>query len=204
LDASRNAAGAGEDIGEGRAVGVDLEGLLPARRHRDVDIGRLGGDAVDRAALAPEFAADDARGGAVIIDLDRDVGSGDVLIARRGHLHRRRQVGPELEAVHLAGEIALGHFLVHDAASGGHPLHVSRAQGAGVAEAVAMFDGAGQHIGNGLDAAVRMPGKALEVVLRLVVAEIVKQQERIGERRIVESRMRAADARPRLRDAARP
>jgi hypothetical protein len=75
-------------------------------------------------------------------------------------------------------------------------LHVSRAQGAGVAEAVAMFDGAGQHIGDGLDAAVRMPGKPLEVLLRLVVAEIVKQQERIGERRIVESRMRASRCTP--------
>jgi hypothetical protein len=68
----------------------------------------------------------------------------------------------------LPAKVALGHFLVHDAASGGHPLHVTGAQGAGVAEAVAMFDGTGQHIGNGLDAAVRMPGKALEVILRLV------------------------------------
>jgi hypothetical protein len=46
------------------------------RRHRDVEIGGLGGDAVDRAALAPELAADDPGGGAVVVDLDRDVGGG--------------------------------------------------------------------------------------------------------------------------------
>ena len=38
---------------------------------------------------------------------------------------------------------------------------------------------AGQHVGDGLDAAVRMPGEAGEVVVGIVVAEIVQQQERI-------------------------
>ena len=43
-----------------------------------------------------------------------------------------------------------------------------------------MFDGAVKDIGDGFDAAVRMPGKAGEIILRVVVAEIVEQQERIG------------------------
>ena len=42
-----------------------------------------------------------------------------------------------------------------------------------------MIDGAGQHVGDGLDAAMRMPGKALEVVVGYVVAEVVEEQERI-------------------------
>ena len=48
-----------------------------------------------------------------------------------------------------------------------------------VAEAVAVLDGAGEDVGDRLDAAVRMPGKAREVVLGTVVAEVVEQQERV-------------------------
>ena len=51
-----------------------------------------------------------------------------VLVARRRHLQRRRQVGPQLEAVHAALRIALRHLLVDDAAAGRHPLHVARAE----------------------------------------------------------------------------
>ena len=50
-----------------------------------------------------------------------------------------------------------------------------------------MVDGAGQRVGDGLDAAVRMPGEAGEIVLRPVVAEIVEQQERIGLARFAEA-----------------
>ena len=75
--------------------------------------------------------------------------------------------------------VALRHLLVQDAAAGGHPLHVAGAERAAVAEAVAVLDRAGQHVGDGLDAAVRMPGKAGEVVVGTVVAEIVEQQERV-------------------------
>ncbi len=42
-----------------------------------------------------------------------------------------------------------------------------------------MVDRAGQHVGDGLDAAVRMPGKAAQVVVGHVVAEVVEEQERI-------------------------
>ena len=50
---------------------------------------------------------------------------------------------------------------------------------AAVAEAVAVLDRAGEHVSDGFDAAMRMPGEAGEIVLRVVVAEIVEQQERI-------------------------
>ena len=42
-----------------------------------------------------------------------------------------------------------------------------------------MIDIARQHIGDGLNAAMRMPGEAREIFVRPVVAEIIEQQERI-------------------------
>lgn len=89
--------------------------------------------------------------------------------------------------MHAAREITLRHFLMQDAAAGGHPLQVARAQHALVAQAVAMLDGAGQHIGDRLDAAMRMPREAADVVHRLVVAEIIHHQEGVGHRRIAEA-----------------
>ena len=89
--------------------------------------------------------------------------------------------------MHAALRVALRHLLVQDAAAGRHPLHVARAERAAVAEAVAVIDVAGQHVGDGLDAAVRMPGKAGEILARAVVAEIVEQQERIEVRRVAEA-----------------
>ena len=71
-------------------------------------------------------------------------GAVDVLIARRRHLERGGQVGPKLEAVHAALRVALRHLLMHDAAPGGHPLHVAFAERAVTAEAVAVLDRAFQ------------------------------------------------------------
>ncbi len=90
---------------------------------------------------------------------------------------------------------------------GGHPLHVAGAERAAVAEAVAVLDGAGEHVGDGLDAAVRMPRKAGEIVGRPVVAEIVEQQKRIELRGVAEAEGAAQldagafDGRLRLHDA---
>ena len=75
--------------------------------------------------------------------------------------------------MHLAIGISLGHFLVQNAAAGGHPLDIAGAEAALVAEAVAVFYGAGQNVGDRLDAAVRMPGEAGAVVVRVIVAEII-------------------------------
>ena len=94
--------------------------------------------------------------------------------------------------------VALGHLLVDDAAAGGHPLDVAGGDGAVVAHAVAMLDGSGEDVGDGLDAAMRVPGEAGQIILGNVVAEIVEQQERI-EVGCCRSRTRGADARRRLR-----
>ena len=50
-----------------------------------------------------------------------------------------------------------------------------------------MGDRAGEHVGDRLDAAVRVPGKAGEIVARPIVAEIVHHQERIEIRRVAEA-----------------
>ena len=89
------------------------------------------------------------------------------------------KVGPELETVHAPGRIALGHLLMNDAAARGHPLHIARGDRAVVAHAVAVLDGPGENVGDRLDSAMRMPGKAREIILGNVVAEIVEQQKRI-------------------------
>src|SRR5271168_1384106 len=81
--------------------------------------------------------------------------------------------------MHASARVALRHFLVQDAAAGGHPLHVAGAEPALVTKAVGMLHRAGQHVGDSLDAAVRVPGKSGAIVLRPVVAEIVEQQEGI-------------------------
>jgi hypothetical protein len=88
--------------------------------------------------------------------------------------------------VHAARTVALRHLLVKDAAAGGHPLHVAGAEIAPVAKTVAVRDGARKHVGNRLDPAVRVPGKAREKVFGVVVPEVVEQQERIELRRVTE------------------
>ena len=74
-----------------------------------------------------------------------------------------------------------------DAAAGGHPLDVAGGDGAAVAHAVAVLHGSGEDVGDGLDAAMRMPGKAGEIVLGNVVAEVVEQQEGIEVGRVAEA-----------------
>ena len=89
--------------------------------------------------------------------------------------------------MHAAGGVAVRHLLVHDAAPGGHPLHVASGDRPGVAEAVGVIDGTGEDVGDRLDAAMRMPREALEVIAGHVVAEIIQQQERIDVGRFAEA-----------------
>jgi hypothetical protein len=94
--------------------------------------------------------------------------------------------------VHPARLIAFRHFLMKDSAAGRHPLDVAGAEAATIAETVAVLHGAGQHIGDRLDAAMRMPRESGEIVLRTIVAEVVEQQERIVVGGVAESE-RAAE-----------
>ncbi len=66
-----------------------------------------------------------------------------------------------------------------DAAPGRHPLHAAGDQLAPVADVILMAHGAGQHVGHGLEAPVRMIGEAGEVVVGPVRLELVEQEERV-------------------------
>ena len=68
---------------------------------------------------------------------------------------------------------------MHDAAAGGHPLHVAGRERSAVSEAVAVFDRTGQNVSDGFDSTVRMPREPGKIIGRAVVAEIVEQQKRI-------------------------
>ena len=61
------------------------------------------------------------------------------------------------------------------------------ADGALVSHAVAVLHRSGEHVGDGLDAAVRMPGKARQIILGNIVAEIIEQQEGIEIGGVAES-----------------
>ena len=108
--------------------------------------------------------------------------------------------------MHAALRIALGHLLVQNAAARRHPLHVAGGHLALVAQAVAVLDRTGQHIGDRLDPAMRMPGKSRQIIFRILVAEIIQQQERIEILGLAEAEgalqlyARAFDRRLRLND----
>jgi len=69
---------------------------------------------------------------------------------------------------------ALRHLPVKNSAAGRHPLHVTGTKRPAIPETVAMVHRPPQDIGDGLDAAVGMPGKPGAVIVRAVIAEIVQ------------------------------
>ena len=48
-----------------------------------------------------------------------------------------------------------------------------------VPHAVAVIHGAGEDVGNGLDSAVRVPGKPCQIVFRNIIAKIIEEQKGI-------------------------
>jgi hypothetical protein len=165
----------------------DRQRLSCAWWNRDIDIGRIGRDTLHRPGLPPESPADQADVRAVIVGDHRDVRRLHLLVARLGHFERRRQIRPELKAMHAPRLVALRQFLMDDAAAGGHPLDVSGGDRTLVPQAVAMLDGSRQDVRNRFDAAMRMPRKARQVVFGHIVSEIVEQQERIVLGRFAEA-----------------
>src|SRR5215471_2022936 len=141
-------------------IGLNRKTLFLARRDRNIEIDRIGGDSVHRTGLPPEGPTDDANVSTVVVD---DLGNVDrlyFLVARRGHFQRGWKIRPQLEAVHPPGPVALRHLLMDDPAAGRHPLHVARGDDALVPHAVAVLHGPSQHIGDGLNPTVRMPREA--------------------------------------------
>src|SRR6185295_7075815 len=81
--------------------------------------------------------------------------------------------------MHPPRRITLWHLLMNDPAADGHPLHITGTDDAVVAHAVAMLHGSRQHIGDGLDAPMRVPRKSCQIVFRNIVAKVVEQKEGI-------------------------
>src|SRR6266850_2506945 len=178
------AAGSREDVRERMTRAVDRQSCPAAWRHRHVEIPRIRRDALDRAGLPPELATDHSHPRPIVVHHFGNVARGDVLIARLRHFQRRGQVGAELESVYAPVLVVLRHFLMQDAAASGHPLHVAGTEAAAIAEAVAVRHLAGQHVGDRFDPSMRVPWKAGEIVVRVLVAKIVEEQKRIELGRI--------------------
>ena len=138
------------EFGSGAQRGVDL-------CHRRVRRTRSGG--------AGDLAGDDADQRTAIGRRDqRDLIGAQILIAGVGPLALPRQVHPELEAVEeaAADDQVLGRLLdVEDACAGRHPLRVAVGDASATAVRVGVLEDAVDHVGDGLEAAVRMPGRAL-------------------------------------------
>ena len=82
---------------------------------------------------------------------------------RRHHLGARRQVQPDLEQLQRIGRIAAQqrkHLRVLYALAGGEPLHIAATKARGSAQRVAVIDQSLAHQRHGLEATVRMAGKA--------------------------------------------
>ncbi|MNT06635.1 hypothetical protein D3C72_1413120 [compost metagenome] len=149
-----------------------------AGRQVHVQVDRLGHRPCDRAGHAVRGARQHAHRGAVVQRHRRNLCRRQVPVPRRGHLVRGRQVQPQLEAFHAA-VFLLGHFRVDHACACHHPLRAAVLQQPLVAGAVAMAHAASQHVGDGLEAAVRVIGEAADVVILAVGAEGIEHQERV-------------------------
>src|SRR5712691_3088728 len=119
---------------------------------------------VDHRTGTQRLAGDHAHARApVLAQAFRNLARGNLLVARPRHLQFRRQVHPDLESVHSAAfvaDVARGHFGMHDAGTCGHPLHVARAKHAAMAGRVLVLELALQHVSDGLEAAMRVIGRA--------------------------------------------
>src|SRR6266571_3499796 len=158
---------------------LDRQRLALARRDPHVEIARVRRHPFDRTGFPPKAAADHADARAVVVGHLGDVAARDVLVARARHLQGRRQVGPELEAVHASPRVAARHLLMEDPAARGHPLHVTRSQGALVTEAVTVVHRPREHVGDGFDPTMGVPGEPRDVILGVVVTKVVEQEKGI-------------------------
>src|SRR6266571_7956385 len=157
---------------EHRALKQVRQRLLLARK-RDGDIGArfdrpvLIDDwdvRVDHGARAQRLARDHTHARAPVIAHGLgNLARGNLLVAGPSHLQFRGQVHPYLESVHSAALLAdplRRHLRMHDAGARGHPLHVARAKHAAMAGRVLVLELALQHVRDGLEAAMRVIGRA--------------------------------------------
>ena len=139
--------------------------------------------------MAGDLARDDPQQRAAVVRGEqRDAAGADVLVAGRHPLLRRGKVDPQLEAVEepATGDQLLRRTLdVEDAGAGGHPLGVAVGDQAATAVRVLVLEGAVDHVGDGLEAAMGMPRRALGFAGRVLhLTHLIHVDERVDERGI--------------------
>src|SRR5207249_12124368 len=101
--------------------------------------------------------------------------------------------------MHAPPWVPARHLLMEDPAARGHPLHVTRSESALVSEAVAVVDGPREDVRDRFDPPMGVPGEPREVILGVLVAKVVEQEEGIELLRVAEAE-RAAHPHPRAFD----
>src|SRR5262245_47084631 len=176
-----------KNICEGVTRRLYREGLPLARRNRYIEVNRIRRDPVHWARRPPKASADDTNLCSVVVSNHWYVGRLHLLVTGRGPLERGREIGPQLESMHPAVLVALGHLLVNDPAPGGHPLNIACADDATVPHAVAVLYRSREDVRDRLDSAVGVPRETCKVIFRNVIAEVVEEQEWVEVGRIAES-----------------
>ena len=153
----------------GEHVGQRVEVLRPGQRelrargdggvdHRDRGVGLARApEAADLAGDHPHERAAVGRRG------ERDVARLEALVAGLDHLVLGREVDPQLDAVEQPARLdqpGRRRLDVEDAPTGGHPLGGAVADEAPAAVRVLVLHGAVDHVGDGLEAPVRVPARA--------------------------------------------
>ena len=88
-----------------------------------------------------------------------------------------------MEEAALRDQLLGRHLVVEDAGAGGHPLRGAVGDEAAAAGRVVVREGAVHDVGDGLEAAVRVPGRALRLAGRVLDgAQVVEQQEGVRVR----------------------
>src|SRR6266508_2136396 len=145
----------------------------------DVQIKRRGGDLSDWTGHILYFSRDDADFDPILF-ISGNGRSTDFLVPTLGHLEMRREVDPETEPVNRSIRTAAWHYLVQNAATGGHPLHITGTDQTGVTETIAVMRGAFEHISDRFNATMRVHGEAADGTLnRIIEGEVIEKQEGI-------------------------
>ncbi len=128
------------DINEDIVTGGNRHLELTVGIECDIEVKRLGRQPLDGpcsctligALMADERTGNEARGNARQLYL-RDFRRPNITVRGRLHLLVGRQIDPELEAAHASFRL-LRHLRMDDAACGRHPLHITGAEVAAVAQ----------------------------------------------------------------------
>ena len=143
---------------------------------------------VARAGVTGEVAGDEPHERAAVVGRQQhEVVAGDRLVARRRELQRRRAGSPRAArratAHRRAARARSGTSSCRMPAARGHPLRVALADDAATAVGVVVRDLAVEHVGDGLEPAVRVPRRALRLVGAVLDRpELVEEEEGVGRR----------------------